>query len=50
MLRQTPHRQAVDPDHPGAADLHRRQIAAMARIIRRAAAMIEQGEAQGAGG
>jgi hypothetical protein len=41
----------VDPGQPGAADLHRRQIKAMARIIRQATVVrIEQEEAQDPGG
>jgi hypothetical protein len=39
----------LDPDHPGAEDLHRRQIEAMAAIIRHAALRRER-EAQDSGG
>ncbi len=50
-LKVTYRVRVLDSDHPEAADLHRRQIAAVARIIRRAAVMmIEQEEAQEAGG
>jgi hypothetical protein len=39
----------LDPDHPGAEDLHRRQIEAMAAIIRRAASRRER-DARDSGG
>jgi hypothetical protein len=47
---QVTHRiRVLYPDHPGAEDLHRRQIEAMAVIIRRAALRRER-EARDSGG